>query len=70
MDGAPTPGLRGTPVALRSEPGIISARTLRGPEGVSPSGENKGGTAGDTGVRQHHPAGRGERKAAERAGRH
>ncbi|WP_290377057.1 hypothetical protein, partial [Paramuribaculum intestinale] len=67
MDGAPTPGLRGTPVALHSEPGITSARTLRGSEGVNTIRREQGGTAGDTGVRQHHPAGRGERKAAERA---
>jgi len=35
MDGAPTPGLRGTPVVLRFEPGITSARTLRGSEGFN-----------------------------------
>ena len=64
-----SPGLRVTPVALRSEPGITSARTLRGSEGVSPSGENRGngrrhlrrgeGQHRGIGGRQHHPAGRG-----------
>jgi len=57
MDGAPTPGLRGTPVALRSEPGIISARTLRGSEGVNTI--RRGGEEG----------GDRENGAAERAGR-
>ncbi len=61
VDGAPTPGLRGTPVALHSEPGIISARTLRGSEGDNTIRREQGGTAGDTGVRQ--PIRRGEERA-------
>ena len=65
VDGAPTPGLRGTPVALRSEPGIISARTLRGSEGVNTIRREQGGTAGDTGVRQPSPSG-GERREKSR----
>ena len=65
VDGAPTPGLRGTPVALRSEPGITSARTLRGSEGVNTIRREQGGTAGDTGVRQ--PIRRGEEREKPRS---
>ncbi len=79
VDGAPTPGLRGTPVALRSEPGITSARTLRGSEDDIPSGRRRGGSEGTESRRQRRrchtaegdPGGsRGEGEAAQRTAAH
>ena len=76
---SPAPLTHGRWAALRSEPGITSARTLRGSEDDIPSGRRRGGSEGTESRRQRRrchtaegdPGGsRGEGEAAQRTAAH